>query len=134
MPERASIEQRIRDKAQELQRRIGAMEAELDTTVAIATRNAPKMTETEKTVAQRDIEQLAQRLDGARQQAGTDMERVQEELLTPVLARIDTAIAEIAAAGGFSYVLDTGSGTVLYFDKGIDLMPEVKAKLGIQTP
>jgi hypothetical protein len=38
----------------------------------------------------------------------------------------------VAAEGKFTYIFDTSTGTVLYSDGGTDIMPLVKAKLGIQ--
>ncbi|HRH38428.1 MAG TPA: OmpH family outer membrane protein, partial [Flavobacteriales bacterium] len=72
-------------------------------------------------------------IQAARAQAGPDLEKLQYELVDPLLARIDKAIGEVALAGNYAYILDTGSGAVLYAAKGDDITAQVKAKLGI-TP
>jgi outer membrane protein len=133
MAERPSVEARIRAKAQELEQRIAAMQTELQEQIAKAQEDVANMTETEKAMAQRDLEGLAQRIDDARTQAGADLEKLQEELISPLLARIDAAIAEVAAAEGYAYVFDAGSGVLLYAG-GTDLTLLVKAKLEPKTP
>jgi len=133
MPERPSVEARLRAKAQELEQRIAAMEAELTAQISRAQDSVAHMTETEKAMVQRDLEDLAQRIESARTQAGADLDKMQEELVSPLLARIDAAIAEVAAAEGYDYVFDAGSGVLLHAG-GTDLTPLVKAKLEPKTP
>ena len=44
---------------------------------------------------------------------------------------IDSSIKEVAEANGFTYILDVSMGTVLYYEAGEDVLPLVKAKLGL---
>jgi hypothetical protein len=37
----------------------------------------------------------------------------------------------VADANNFTYIFDTSTGFVLYYDKGEDILPLVKTKLGI---
>ena len=130
MPERAVAEGRLRSKAQELDQRLIAMDTEWSAAFMIH-RDADLMTETEKAMAQKDLEELGQRIETARTQAGQDLENLEAELLSPILARMDSAITAVATAEGYLYVFDASSGILLH-KGGSDLMPLVKTKLGIQ--
>jgi outer membrane protein len=48
-----------------------------------------------------------------------------------MIRQVQDAVNEVAAAGGFAYILDISQQDVLYFDGGTDIMPQVKAKLGL---
>ncbi|HHJ49703.1 MAG TPA: OmpH family outer membrane protein [Phaeodactylibacter sp.] len=55
----------------------------------------------------------------------------EQELLTPILDKINAAIQEIAKSEGYAYIFDLSSGAILYADEGLDLTQKVKAKLGL---
>jgi outer membrane protein len=108
------------------------MGGEYEAKVADAQARAETMTQTEKEVAVREIGELEQRIQAAQEKAQQDLAKQEEELLKPMVDRTNTAITEVAAANNFAYVFDVSTGNVLYYDKGEDIMPLVKAKLGIQ--
>ena len=55
----------------------------------------------------------------------------EQELLQPLIERAKTAINEVAKEKGYTYILDTGTGVVVFFDDTDDITPFVKKKLGI---
>jgi outer membrane protein len=75
---------------------------------------------------------LEQRIQAAQEKAQEDLAKQEEELLKPMVDRATVAIKEVASANNFTYILDVSTGTVLVYDKGEDILPLVKAKLGIQ--
>jgi len=79
----------------------------------------------------REIQELEQRIQAAQEKAQDDLAKQEEELLRPMVERSNLAIREVADTNGFTYIFDTSTGFVLYFDKGVDIMPLVKTKLGI---
>ena len=66
------------------------------------------------------------------QEIQTNLANKSEELLKPIRDQINTAINEVAAEGGFTYIFDMSIGVLLYADESTDVGPLVKAKLGIQ--
>lgn len=134
LPERADAEKRMQDFAKTLDERLKAMGAEYEAKVADAQGRAEAMTQTEKEVAVREIQELEARIKAAQEKAQEDLAKQEEELLRPMVERSNAAINEVAATNNFTYIFDTSTGFVLYFDKGEDIMPLVKAKLGIATP
>ncbi len=134
LPERKSAEEKMQAFAKTLDDRLKAMGAEYEAAVAAAQAKAATMTETEKEMAVRDIQALEQRIQDAREKAQEDLAKQEEELLRPMVEKANAAINEVAASNSFNYIFDTSTGFVLYFDKGEDIMPLVKTKLGITTP
>ncbi len=56
-----------------------------------------------------------------------------EQLLTPIIAQAEEAIADVAKEGGYTMVFDTSVfNAVLFAAESEDLMAKVKAKLGIK--
>ena len=55
------------------------------------------------------------------------------EMLKPIVARAQTAIDEVAKENGYVMVFDTSIfGAIMYAKDTEDIMPLVKAKLGIE--
>ncbi len=78
-----------------------------------------------------EVQQLAAELD---QQLVTK----QQELLEPILVKLQNAIDEVAVAEGYKYVLNqttsSGVSTILYGPEEADVTEKVFAKLGIAMP
>ena len=132
LPQRKDAESKMQAFAKTLEDRLKAMGAEYQQKVADAQAKAPTMTQTEKDMAVREIGELEQRIQAAQDKAQEDLAKQEEELLSPMVVETNKAIKDVADANGFTYIFDTSSGFVLYFDKGEDILPMVKAKLGIQ--
>lgn len=85
------------------------------------------------------VEELRVELTGEREkiaqyerQMGIDVERKRQELLGPLIEKIRTAVTAVAKEGGYQLVFDTSQfNTVLFAEDSDDIMPLVKAKLGM---
>ena len=51
-------------------------------------------------------------------------------MMRPLIEKARTAIEETASEQGFNYVLDSSAGGSVIIANGIDIMAEVKKKLG----
>ncbi|MCB0791668.1 MAG: OmpH family outer membrane protein [Flavobacteriales bacterium] len=131
LPERPDAEKKMQDFAKTLDDRLKAMGAEYQQKIADYQSRATIMTQTEKEVAQREITELEQRIQDAQEKAQDDLAKQEQELLKPMVARTDSAITAVAKEKGFSYIFDSSAGFVLYYDGGEDILPLVKAKLGL---
>lgn len=54
-----------------------------------------------------------------------------DELLKPILTKVENAIKGVAKAQGYSYILDLSMGFILYGQPSEDVTAKVKSKLGI---
>ncbi len=132
LPERKDAETKMQAFAKTLDDRLKAMGTEYQTKMADAQGRAETMTQTEKEMVVREIQELEQRITAAQEKAQEDLAKQEEELLKPMVDKTNKAINDVAAENSFTYIFDTSTGFVLYFDRGEDILPLVKAKLGIQ--
>jgi outer membrane protein len=132
LPERKDAEARMQAFAQDLDKRLKAMGAEYTAKRDEAEQKAATMTNTEKEVALRELADMEKRITDAQSKAEDDLAKQEEELLAPMVKRTNDAIKAVAEEHNFTYIFDSSTGMVLYYDKGEDILPLVKAKLGIQ--
>ena len=132
LPERKDAESRMQNFAKGLDDRLKAMGAEYTAARDSAESRAATMTNTEKEAALRDLAEMEKRIMDAQSKAEEDLAKQEEELLAPMVKRTNEAIKAVAEESGFTYIFDTSTGMVVYFDRGEDILPLVKTKLGIQ--
>jgi outer membrane protein len=77
-----------------------------------------------------EIQKMQEDLEKFAAKAEEDLAKKRDDLLQPVLDRIEQAVKDVAKEKGFAYILD--SSTLLFMDGGTDITNDVKAKLGIQ--
>ncbi len=62
-----------------------------------------------------------------------DLQMLRMQLFQPIQEKAISAVNEVAEENGFTYILDTGVGAVVYFSPSSeDILPLVKAKLGLK--
>jgi outer membrane protein len=54
-----------------------------------------------------------------------------DELLQPILDRVNAAIEEVSKEKGYDYIIDLSSGTILFADDQFDITEQVREKLGM---
>jgi outer membrane protein len=83
---------------------------------------------------QEELEAMGQRIMAFNQSAQQELQRKQMDLMLPIIEKAQEAVNKVAADNGFAYVLDASASkaVVVYLDGGEDIMPLVKAELGIQ--
>ena len=54
-----------------------------------------------------------------------------QELITPILDKARKAIEDVAKEENFTYIFDASTGNILYAEKSENILPLVKAKLGL---
>jgi outer membrane protein len=77
---------------------------------------------------------LKKKLNDFKSNAKESLQKQQDALLLPLIAKAQKAIADVAKEYGYIYIFDTSesNGMVLvYADKEGDIMPLIKKKLGI---
>ena len=63
---------------------------------------------------------------------GNKVAKKREELLMPILNKVESALKELGKEGGYTMIFDTSIfNAVLYLEESDDVMPQIKAKLGI---
>jgi len=60
------------------------------------------------------------------------LQKKQNELLQPIIDKAKSAIEKVAKANGYSMILDSRQGILLYAAATEDILPLVKKELGIK--
>jgi outer membrane protein len=81
---------------------------------------------------EKEIQDIQQRLQAFQESAQQSLQQKQNELMAPSIAKANKGIADVAKENGFSYILNTTDGVLLFFDGGDDIMPLVKKKLNLK--
>lgn len=80
---------------------------------------------------QKELEDLQVRYQNFQQQAQQDLQNQQSQLLQPIQTKLQNAIQQVGAEGGYAGILDASA--LLYKGSNIeDVSAKVKAKLGIK--
>lgn len=81
---------------------------------------------------QAKLEIQQQKVAGYEQEINLLLEAKKDDLLRPILDKIKRVVKEVAKENGFELIFDSSiHNAVLMADESLDIMPLVKAKLGI---
>jgi outer membrane protein len=76
------------------------------------------------------IEDQRNRIYEFQEMASSEVSKEEGNRVTPILEKAKTSIEKVSKANGYSYVIDTSTGVLLYIG-GTDLTPLVCAEMGI---
>ena len=131
MPEKDSIQQTLIQYGKALEDQLQAMYLEYQTKLNDYQVNAASMSDIIRQTKEKELADMENRIQEFQQQADTDLQNKQMELLDPVLKKVRQAIQDVARENNYTYIFDAGVGTLLYFEKGDNILPLVKVKLGL---
>lgn len=132
MPERNEVQKQLEDHANQLKLTLDAMQKEYQTKVSEFQNKQDVMTDVIKKTKVKEITDLEKRITEFQQTAEEDLQKKEQELLQPIIDKAKAAINDVAKENGYTLVLDTSSGVVLYSIDSDDILPAVKKKLGIE--
>lgn len=131
MPERNDVQKELEEYAGQLKVTLDAMRKEYETKVGEFQAKQDVMTDIIKETKIKEITDLEKRIGEFQQTAEADLQKKEQTLLQPIIDKAKTAINDVAKENGYTYVLDSSVGVVLYSVEGDDILPKVKTKLGI---
>ena len=135
MPETQAAESEMQKYAQQLEKDLEEMQTEAQAKYQNLINNQNNWTQLRITKEQEELEGMAQRIQQYQVQAQQDLQKKQMELMEPIIEKAQNAINGVARDKGYTYVLDSSQskGVVIYVEKGEDILPLVKAKMGLST-
>lgn len=131
MPGRDSAQTVLQAEVTEIEGTLKSMQSELETRYNDYVQNQQGWTELIRQTKQRELQDMGARIQEFQENAQKQLQEREAELLKPIIDRAKKAIEEVAREGGYTYVLDSGTGALLYSQDSEDIMPLVKRKLGI---
>lgn len=132
MPDVSKADTALKVYAKSFQDQLDAMSKEYDKKVQDFQANEKTMTDAVKEVKYKEIQQLQERMQSTNESAQEKVANKRQELYKPLLEKADKAIKEVAKEKGYDYVFDASAGTLLYAKETDNILPLVKAKLGIK--
>ena len=132
MPERTAVQKDLEAYANELKGTLDVMRKEYETKVADFQGKQEVMTDIIKENKIKEITDLEKRITEFQQTAEADLQKKEQSLLQPIIDKAKTAIDDVAKAEGYTYILDSSVGVVLYSVDSDNILSKVKTKLGIQ--
>ena len=80
-----------------------------------------------------ELQAMNQEIVQYEKQLQAELAQKRQELLSPILMKVDTAVKSVAAENGFLMIFDTSvMNGVLFAQDSEDVLPLVKAKLGVE--
>jgi len=132
MPGRDSAQKVLEVYAKSLEDQLTLMSQEFQTKYQDYMTNEASYLEPIKQSKQKELVDLQTRIDDFKTQAQELLSGKETELVQPLIDKAKKAIDEVAVEKGYTYIFDTGTGAVIYSQDSDDIMPFVKAKLGMQ--
>ena len=122
----------------DLQDQLEQIQVEFNTKLADYEKNAATYTDSVRQLKESELSQLQQRFSDFQQIAQQDIQRKEQELMSPIYEKANAAIEKVAKAGGYLVIFSTANDApaaagLAYFDKEAltDVTTLVKTELGI---
>lgn len=128
MPESKALQAKLEKLSKTYDDEVKAKQEQLKAKFEKYNAEFESQTEATNTERTKEVQMEAQKIEQFKSEAVKDLQKQEQEGLKPILEKAQKAIDEVAAAQGFDYVFNVN---MLVVAKGKDLLPDVKAKLGI---
>ena len=131
MPEVAQIRLKMDTIQGQYEAQLASMNEEIQKKVQDYQAQEATMAEAVKQIRQQELQDMQQRIQIFYQTAEQDIQKKQQELLTPVHERMAKAINAVGEREGYTYIFDAAAMVHIGPDAQ-DAMPAVKKELGIK--
>lgn len=139
MPEYQEAVKNLEAYGMDLQNQLEQIQVEFNKLYADYEKNVSTYTDSIRQLKEQELQQLQQRFTDFQQIAQQDMQRKEQEIMSPIYEKADEAVKKVASAGGYMAIFNTAgdqaaSAGLAYFDPATltDITPAVKAELGIE--
>ena len=136
MPESKQIESDLKTYGSQLEAQVKSKQTEYQTKLDAYQKGASTMTPVIKADKEKELQSLGQSIQEFGQSAQQSMQQKQQGLLRPVLDKIQKTIDAVATENGYTYILNSDSGSnpvLLHGPKDGDVSDIILKKMGI-TP
>ena len=131
MPGQDSVRAVYEAYATGLQNQMTTMQAELENKFMEYQANQATLSNIIIQTKEREIQDLQGRIEEFNQQAQQDLGQKEQELTAPIIEKARKAVEDVAKENGYTYIFNSTEGLLLYASPSDDVMPLVKAKLGM---
>jgi outer membrane protein len=133
MPEYDSARIKLQELQTHYSDEIERIQVEINNKIEEFNNGEATMSDLIKEAKASEIQELQVRLQNYSQTAQQEMQQRQVRLMQPIMDKARNAIDAVAKEKGLLYVFDISQGNPVYTSpESLDLLPLVKAKLGLQ--
>ena len=131
LPEAVAVQNELQAKGNEYQKQLEDMQKELQTKAEAYDKAKATMPTAKQEETERELNDMYQKIQQTAQDNQKAFNDEQQRKLGPLLDKVRTAIASVAKAGGYVYIMEKDGGQPLYINDTIskDITVEVKAEL-----
>ena len=133
MPETKEMQVNMEAYAKNLDGEMEALQVEYNNKLQDFQKNMNTYSDAVRDMKAKELESIVARIREFQQVAQEDLQKKQNELMTPIIEKAKNAIDKVSATNGYLGIFDTAVGALVYFDEVAltDIAPEVKKELGI---
>jgi len=133
LPDKVAADKELQAEATKLQEQLQVMQQDLQTKYNDYMAQRDTLPDLIRATKEKEIQDYEQRMQQYSQMAQQSLGQKEQQLLQPIIMKVQKAIDEVGQEQGLIYIFDISTQVVVYHsDKSIDCAPLVKAKLGAQ--
>ena len=130
-PEMDKARETMTAASNEAQETFNDMQAELNSKYQTYQSKSSTWTQAIRESKEKELGEIQQRLQEFTQTVQLELQQQQEQLMAPIMQKVNETVQELAKKGGYIYVFDVQS--LVYFDasQSFDLTPDARKALNI---
>ncbi len=134
MPEAIKADSAVDKYAAELDALGQQMYMEYQKKASDAQAKAKTMTEEQLEIVGKELADLEKRITDFQQSAEQKIGAKKDKLYGPILQKANDGIKAVAKANAYTYIFDSGAGSILFAEESDDVLPLLKAYLKLPEP
>ena len=133
MPEIPEIEKKVDALGKQWEGEIVKMREEYNDKIKEFQQKQDSMPDGIKQMRMSEIQEIEQKITTFQQTAYSDLQKKQQEMVTPVIDKVRKAINDVAAENNYTYIFDLSAQSIIYQSpKSNDITVQVKKKLALK--
>ncbi len=131
LPEVKAMQKTMEQEQNRQEAQLTALQEDLNKQVQDYESKQAQMSEADRAAKEEELQDMYQRILTFRQTAMQDLQKKQQELITPITQKVLQAVQQVGANNGFTYIFEA-DGVLAHGEQSVDVTPLVKKQLGIQ--
>lgn len=133
LPEAIAAQNQLQEEAKKLQDQMAIMNSEAQQKMTEYISKRDSLPELIRATKEKEIQDMQERIQSFQQLAQQSLSQKEQQLLSPIIEKVNAAIDAVGKENNFIYIFDTASQVILYnSEQSVDAEPLVKAKLGVK--
>ncbi|MDE7412489.1 MAG: OmpH family outer membrane protein [Muribaculaceae bacterium] len=130
LPDTKAAETKIAERSKTYEDEFGKLQAEMQRLYDEYNKDGVNAAPAIRERRERELAQMQQKMEEFHQSASQDLQKLQQDLMAPIVAKIKQAIEAVGQEGGYGMIQET-QALIYYAAPVTDITPMVKSKLGI---